>query len=162
MKTEAGTYLSPFGPCFLLFDENILLSMVYADDLDAALTTFRTRFKPESITINHPKAETTGEKIFKSGGKPLFKLTGTPFQLAVWNALLEIPSGQTTTYAQIAASIGKPKAVRATGTAIGNNPIAYMVPCHRVLRADGGIGGYRWGNDLKRMMLASEGVNLPE
>ena len=74
----------------------------------------------------------------------------------VWNALCEIPAGSTTTYAQIAQKVGKPKAVRAVGTAIGANPVAWFIPCHRVLRSDGALGGFRWGLELKVKMLERE------
>lgn len=87
-------------------------------------------------------------------------LVGTNFQLDVWNALTTIPSGQTRTYKDIAKQIGRPKSVRAVANAIGHNPIAVLVPCHRVIRADGNIGGYRWGTDIKKKLLAREGVIL--
>ncbi|MBX3566015.1 MAG: bifunctional DNA-binding transcriptional regulator/O6-methylguanine-DNA methyltransferase Ada [Sphingomonas sp.] len=83
---------------------------------------------------------------------------GTAFQEAVWNALRAIPAGETLSYAQLAAAAGNPGAVRAAGTACGTNPVAVVVPCHRVQRADGGIGGYAWGPDRKRALLKREGV----
>jgi AraC family transcriptional regulator of adaptative response/methylated-DNA-[protein]-cysteine methyltransferase len=83
-------------------------------------------------------------------------LDGTEFQLKIWEALIEIPAKTTTTYADIAEKVGKPKAVRAVGTAVGANPIAYLIPCHRVIRTDGTLGGYRWGLDVKKKMLAFE------
>lgn len=81
---------------------------------------------------------------------------GTEFQTSVWQALLSIPRGETRTYAQIAAQIGRPRAVRATANAIGANPIAIAIPCHRVLPAAGGIGGYRWGSHIKEQLLRLE------
>lgn len=87
-------------------------------------------------------------------------LAGTKFQLEVWNALTTIPSGQTRTYKDIAKQIGRPKSVRAVANAIGVNPIAVLVPCHRVIRADGSIGGYRWGTDIKKKLLTREGIIL--
>lgn len=83
-------------------------------------------------------------------------LNGTAFQLKVWKALLAIPVGQLTTYGELASKIGKPKAARAVGTAIGKNPMAYMVPCHRVVQSDGGLGGYRWGKKRKRKIIEWE------
>ena len=83
---------------------------------------------------------------------------GTAFQQAVWQELQRIPAGQTRTYAQIAAAIGKPKAVRAAGTANGANNVAVLIPCHRVIRSDGGVGGYAYGIDRKEKLLAMEGV----
>jgi len=83
---------------------------------------------------------------------------GTPFQMKVWEALLAIPAGAVTTYGDVAARIGKPRAHRAAARAIGANAIAYLVPCHRVVRASGAIGGYRWGGAKKRALLALEAV----
>lgn len=82
--------------------------------------------------------------------------SGTPFQLQVWGALLEIPVGETRSYRDIAAAIGQPRAVRAVANAVGSNRLAVVVPCHRVVRHDGGIGGYRWGADTKRRLLDRE------
>jgi O-6-methylguanine DNA methyltransferase len=81
---------------------------------------------------------------------------GTAFQLRVWQALCAIPKGQTTSYSAIAKQIGQPAAVRSVGTAIGKNPLAGLIPCHRVLRSDKSLGGYRWGLDTKQALLAAE------
>ena len=86
---------------------------------------------------------------------PLF-LIGAPFQIKVWEALLRIPTGHVTTYSDIARVIGNPKAVRAVGTAVGRNPISWLIPCHRALRKSGALGGYHWGLPVKRAMLAWE------
>lgn len=87
-------------------------------------------------------------------------LRGTPFQIRVWIALQAIPAGETRTYQQIAQSLGAPKASRAVGSACGNNIIGVLVPCHRALRSDGGLGGYRWGLERKEKLLSGEGVVL--
>ncbi|MEM9961595.1 MAG: methylated-DNA--[protein]-cysteine S-methyltransferase, partial [Pseudomonadota bacterium] len=86
---------------------------------------------------------------------PLY-LIGAPFQIKVWEALLAIPSGHVTTYSEIAKAIGHPKAMRAVGSAVGRNPISWLIPCHRAIRRDGALGGYRWGLPVKRAMLAWE------
>jgi len=83
-------------------------------------------------------------------------LLGTDFQRSVWEMLIRVPRGDTTTYSDIARQVQRPKAVRAVGTAVGANPVAYLIPCHRVLRQDGGIGGYHWGLSRKEAMLARE------
>lgn len=83
---------------------------------------------------------------------------GTAFQEAVWQALRAIPRGETRSYGQLAAAIGHPKASRATGSANGANRVAVLIPCHRVIAADGGLGGYAWGLDIKRALLSREGV----
>lgn len=83
-------------------------------------------------------------------------LYGTEFQMSVWNALLQIPCGETLTYGDVAKAIGKPKAVRAVGTAIGKNPVSILVPCHRVLPSSGGVGNYGWGSEMKEKILKAE------
>ncbi len=82
--------------------------------------------------------------------------SGTPFQKDVWNALVKIPYGTVVSYQEIAQAIQNPKAVRAVATAIANNPIAYLIPCHRVIRKNGDLGGYRWGSKLKKDLLKWE------
>ena len=94
-----------------------------------------------------------GTKPDRSFASLTLVLEGTDFQLQVWQALLKIPFGKTTTYQTIAEQIGRPKAIRAVGNAVGNNPLAYLIPCHRVLRSSGQLGGYRWGLDRKIAML---------
>jgi AraC family transcriptional regulator, regulatory protein of adaptative response / methylated-DNA-[protein]-cysteine methyltransferase len=84
------------------------------------------------------------------------EVSGTPFQLQVWGALKKIPAGAQVTYGQIASAVGRPRAVRAVGTAIGRNPISILIPCHRVVRAGGQLGGYRWCLQTKLKLLISE------
>jgi methylated-DNA-[protein]-cysteine S-methyltransferase len=86
-------------------------------------------------------------------------LRGTPFQLRVWNALLRIPYGETRTYGQLAAALGQPGAARAVGAANGANPVGIIVPCHRVVAAGGGLGGFGGGLDRKRFLLALESAS---
>ena len=86
---------------------------------------------------------------------PLY-LIGAPFQIKVWEALLRVPSGHVTTYSDLAGAVGLPKAVRAVGTAVGRNPISWLIPCHRALRKSGELGGYHWGLPVKRALLAWE------
>jgi len=86
---------------------------------------------------------------------------GTIFQVEVWRKLLDIPRGETWTYTQLAAALGRPRSARAVGAACGQNRIGVLVPCHRVVRTDGSLAGYRWGLDVKRALLEAEGA-LPE
>jgi methylated-DNA-[protein]-cysteine S-methyltransferase len=87
------------------------------------------------------------------------ELLGTPFQVEVWNALREVPYGKTSSYATVAESIGRPSAVRAVGAANGRNPISIIVPCHRIIGADGSLTGYGWGVDCKSWLLDFEQRN---
>jgi O-6-methylguanine DNA methyltransferase len=86
-------------------------------------------------------------------------LRGTEFQCSVWKALLNIPKGQVISYGDVANDIGKPKASRAVGSAVGENPVSLIVPCHRVVQAGGGLGNYGWGVPLKKKILKLEGVD---
>ncbi|MEM6619306.1 MAG: bifunctional helix-turn-helix domain-containing protein/methylated-DNA--[protein]-cysteine S-methyltransferase [Pseudomonadota bacterium] len=92
------------------------------------------------------------------GQEAALHLIGAPFQIKVWEALLRVPSGHVTTYSDLAQAIGRPKAVRAVGTAVGRNPISWLIPCHRALRKSGALGGYHWGLHVKRALLAWEGA----
>lgn len=87
-------------------------------------------------------------------------LKGSDFEMEVWQALLTIPTGETISYGSIARMIGKPNAVRAVASAIGRNPIACLIPCHRVLRANGKLGGYHWGIDIKKKIIDRECVSI--
>ncbi len=87
---------------------------------------------------------------------------GTDFQRAVWAALTEVPWGETTSYAALARAVGRPGAARAVGGAVGANPLLILIPCHRVLRIDGALGGFSAGLDAKRILLAREGIAVPE
>lgn len=94
--------------------------------------------------------------LTQDSGKIKLHLSGTPFQLKVWEALLRIPEGRLCSYASLAKSINQPTASRAVGTAIGSNPIAFLIPCHRVIKSVGGIGEYRWGSERKMAMIGWE------
>lgn len=87
-------------------------------------------------------------------------ISGTDFQLRVWQELVQIPLGKLSSYQAVANAINNPKAVRAVGSAIGDNPVSYIIPCHRVIRTDGGLGGYFWGLDIKKRMLEKEGAKV--
>lgn len=104
------------------------------------------------------------EKIFNVDWKDLDRIKlhirGTDFQLKVWEALLNIPAGELATYSDIATRIGKPKASRAVGTALANNPVAYLIPCHRVIKKIGGFGEYRWGSIRKTAIIGWEAAKL--
>ncbi|WP_321392400.1 methylated-DNA--[protein]-cysteine S-methyltransferase [Emcibacter sp.] len=90
------------------------------------------------------------------------EISGTPFQSRVWQALRTIPAGETWSYKDLAAAVGNPKAVRAVGTANGQNPVAIIIPCHRVIGSDGGLAGYAGGIERKRRLLELEGISFPE
>lgn len=110
---------------------------------------------PEAFITRDPELRAVAAGILDSPPVEL-DMRGTAFQLEVWRKLLEIPRGETRTYTQLAAEVGRPKAVRAVGAACGSNRIGVLVPCHRVIATDGSLAGYRWGLDRKRALLAYE------
>ena len=114
--------------------------------------------KPLSATEAAKWVKTIKEALLNENliEKLSLDLRGTPFQLAVWSELLKIPKGETLSYAQLAEKLGEPKATRAVGTACGTNPIPFLVPCHRVVRSDGSLGGFAFGLTMKKQLLERE------
>jgi AraC family transcriptional regulator of adaptative response/methylated-DNA-[protein]-cysteine methyltransferase len=124
---------------------------------DASMADLMARWP--RATFRHdpaPLAPWVAAAFGTSPGQVQLHLIGAPFQIKVWEALLAIPSGQVTTYSDIATRVGHPTAQRAVGTAVGRNPISWLIPCHRALRRDGALGGYHWGLPVKRALLAWE------
>ncbi len=161
LQIDWGWFDSPFGPVLVMGTEKGICGLSLAAEVgeQAATDDLRARWPAAAFRENPEKLEAWVQTAFGHGGKdqkvPLY-LTGAPFQIKVWEALLHLPEGQVTTYGAIAEAIGNPKAVRAVGTAVGRNPIGYLIPCHRVLRKSGGLGGYHWGLPMKRALLGYE------
>ena len=156
-----GWFESPFGPALIMGTEKGICGIGFAAETGAEDTMAdmlsrwpKARFV-EDPTALHPLADEAFPRDGSAAKARLF-LIGAPFQIKVWEALLTIPTGHVTTYSDIARVIGSPKAVRAVGTAVGRNPISWLIPCHRALRKSGGLGGYHWGLPVKRTMLAWE------
>jgi AraC family transcriptional regulator of adaptative response/methylated-DNA-[protein]-cysteine methyltransferase len=123
---------------------------------DAAMADLRRRW-PKASFVEDPEALAPDVRAaFAQKGETHLHLIGAPFQIKVWEALLAVPSGHVTSYSEIASAIGTPKAVRAVGTAVGRNPVSWLIPCHRALRKSGELGGYHWGLPVKRALLAWE------
>ena len=124
------------------------------------LTALINRFPAAQLEQKTDLHQQEALKMFRDDWSDLDKiklhLKGTPFQIKVWNALLQIPMGSLKSYLEIGNEIGDPKASRAVGTAIGNNPIAYIIPCHRVITSSGNLGGYHWGIDRKSAIIGWE------
>ncbi len=153
-----GWFDSPFGPALVMGTERGLCGIGFAAETGAEATFADLIGRwPRATLVEDPTfLRPWVAQAFGGDGKtPLF-LIGAPFQIKVWEALLSIPSGHVTTYSEIAGAIGHPQAVRAVGTAVGRNPISWLIPCHRALRKSGGLGGYHWGLPVKRALLAWE------
>ena len=151
-----GFAVSPFGECCIAFSNDGICALTFPEDRESAKNDLEQRFSETNFRQNDDKAAKLVHQIFVERVKPRLNPIGTEFQQSIWQALQRIPSGKTSTYALIAEAIGRPKAVRAVGTAIGANPIAFLIPCHRVIRTDGTLGGYRWGLECKKRILEWE------
>ncbi|NNU79563.1 methylated-DNA--[protein]-cysteine S-methyltransferase [Halovulum dunhuangense] len=153
-----GWVASPFGPALVMATPRGICGIAFAAETGraAAMADLRARW-PEARYIEDAEAiARLAEPVFAMRGEAQLHLIGAPFQIKVWEALLRIPEGAVAPYSEIARAIGHPTAMRAVGTAVGRNPIAYLIPCHRALRKSGGLGGYHWGLGVKRAMLARE------
>lgn len=163
-----GVHPSPFGRCLLAATARGIchLSFLAPGSAEEPAAELRRRFRRSDL---RPDPVATGrlvERIFRSepGGAedpPLtLHLRGTNFQLQVWKALLALPEGCAVTYGDLARHLGRPGGARAVGAAVGANPVAYVIPCHRVLRRGGELGGYRWGTSRKKALLGWEAARL--
>jgi AraC family transcriptional regulator of adaptative response/methylated-DNA-[protein]-cysteine methyltransferase len=153
-----GWFDSPFGPMLAMATDRGLCGLGFAAETgaDATLDDLRARWPDATHLEDSGAVRPLAEALFTPSAKTRLHLIGAPFQIKVWEALLAIPTGHVTTYSTIAEAIGHPKAVRAVGTAVGRNPISWLIPCHRALRKSGELGGYHWGLPVKRAMLAWE------
>jgi AraC family transcriptional regulator of adaptative response/methylated-DNA-[protein]-cysteine methyltransferase len=152
-----GWVESPFGPALVMATAKGICGIAFAEGGDeAAAFDDLARRWPKAVFVEDPTAVVSAAAAAFGGKAAALHLIGAPFQIKVWEALLAIPSGHVTTYADIADTVGHPDAHRAVGTAVGRNPISFLIPCHRALRRDGGLGGYHWGLPRKRAMLAWE------
>lgn len=153
-----GWFDSPFGEALAMGTDRGLCGLAFSEETgrDAAMEDMVSRWGAAQFTQNPEKISAWVTAAFGQKGETRLALIGAPFQIKVWEALLTVPSGHVTTYSEIAGAIGRPRAVRAVGTAVGRNPISWLIPCHRALRKSGGLGGYHWGLPVKRAMLAYE------
>ncbi len=163
LRIRYGFHPSPFGQALAMSTARGLCGLAFADTGEevAALADMRTRW-PNATYVEDPTATAPlVSRIFNPTAwrddQPLrIVFIGTDFEIRVWETLLRIPMGRATTYSSIAAHVGKPKAARAVGAAIGKNPISFVVPCHRVLGKSGDLTGYHWGLTRKRAILGWE------
>ena len=154
---------SPLGPLLIAATDKGICRLTFGED-DAAL---RRKFpnadvRPDDGTIAPWVAAALAQIERPSDHRLPLDVRGTAFQERVWAELRKIPPGQTRSYAEIAAAVGSPTAVRAVGTANGSNPVSVLVPCHRVIRSDGSLGGYGGGLPNKVTLLAAEGIKFDE
>jgi AraC family transcriptional regulator of adaptative response/methylated-DNA-[protein]-cysteine methyltransferase len=153
-----GWFESHFGPALVMGTDRGICGLAFAAESGEApaMSDLKSRWPRARFLENTSLLAPWATAALGMTGETKLHMIGAPFQLKVWEALLAIPSGHVTTYSEIAQSIGSPKAVRAVGTAVGRNPVSWLIPCHRALRKSGALGGYHWGLPVKRAMLAWE------
>lgn len=155
-----GIHPTPFGKCLIATTERGICNLSFVESSEGkTIDELVASWKHARMTEDYASTAPLVTRIFADlePESPLkLHLRGTNFQIKVWEALLKIPTGAVTTYEQIAAQIGNPNALRAVGTAVGHNPIAYLIPCHRVIRKTGEYGNYRYGTARKKVLLARE------
>lgn len=164
LRISYGFHPSPFGECLLAVTDRGICAMYFVTSTrKGVLDEVRHRWPGASFVED---AEATGrylDRIFPRNSRPgklAIDLRGTNFQIKVWQALLEIPPGAVVPYGELADRVGNPKASRAVGSAVGQNPIAFIIPCHRVIRKVGAVGNYHGGVNRKRAMLAWEAARM--
>ncbi len=153
-----GWFDSPFGEALVMGTAKGICGLAFASETgkEAAMDDMVSRWPMAAFIEDSSMLKPLVDAAFSQKGETALHMIGAPFQIKVWEALLQIPSGHVTTYSEIAAAIGHPKAVRAVGTAVGRNPVSWLIPCHRALRKSGALGGYHWGLPVKRALLAWE------
>ncbi|MDA7422599.1 methylated-DNA--[protein]-cysteine S-methyltransferase [Tritonibacter multivorans] len=166
LTIRQGWFDSPFGPLLAMGTERGLCGLAFGAETGraATLADMQSRW-PKAVFVDDTAALTPWvQAALTRTGEAALHLMGTPLQIKVWEALLQIPEGAVSTYGEIAGLAGVPTAVRAVGTAVGKNPISWLIPCHRVLRKGGAaasvLGGYHWGVPVKRAMLAYEAARI--
>lgn len=159
VEIRHGVSRSPFGACLIAWTARGICHLSFLDGAkDGARALRRLRERFPHARFAHAPREAARAAADAFGRRKAFRVAvpGTPFQLKVWQALLRVPAGLTLSYGDIAAAIGRPSACRAVAGAVARNDVAFLIPCHRVIRESGVIGGYRWGSARKRAMLAWE------
>lgn len=158
---EYGEHDTPFGRLFVAQTPRGVCRAAFTDedDAEAQLDVLRKSWPLAGYrsSVENTARVATLLSVADAPNRPLsLHVAGTNFQVAVWRALLRIPAGNAVTYSQIAEAVGSPRAVRAAGTAVGANPVAFLIPCHRVIQQSGALGGYRWGLERKQAMQTWE------
>lgn len=160
LKIYYGIHGTPFGSCLIANTVRGICALRFLDNAEGELPLqqLSVEWPHADIVCDQQKTAEICDRIFHPACQsPLtLHIKGTNFQMQVWRALLQIPFGELTTYQRLAAAIGKPTAARAIGNAVGCNPVGYLIPCHRVIRGTGEMGGYRWGLDRKTVLLGWE------
>ncbi|MBM4194997.1 MAG: methylated-DNA--[protein]-cysteine S-methyltransferase [Gemmatimonadetes bacterium] len=163
LEIRYGFHPTPFGECCIAVTPRGICHLAFIGPVTRreVLARIRHDWPRATLTPDQSATRRIAAQAFDvdAAARPLaLHVRGTNFQIKVWRALLALPDGALTTYGELARTIQESQAPRAVGNAVGSNPVSWLIPCHRVLRSTGGLGGYAWGPDRKRVMLAWEGV----
>ncbi|CAM3820388.1 bifunctional transcriptional activator/DNA repair enzyme AdaA [Aeromonas bestiarum] len=159
---DHGVHDTPFGQAFVALTPRGVCNFSFLDDKapEAPLTTLAQSWPEAELREAPSRTQGVIDTMFdgsKKADRPIsLHVSGTNFQISVWRALLQIPPAKVVSYAQVASAVGNPKAARAVGLAVGTNPVALMIPCHRVIQQNGRLGGYHWGETRKQAIHAWE------
>lgn len=166
-KVTYGFYKSPFGEMVIAKTDKGLcwLGFMVEGYKGNGLDRMKVHLKDQMLEEDSNAVQSLGAQIMEAWEKDdleslQYDLQGTDFQKSVWNTLLKIRKGAVVSYGDIANDLQKPKASRAVGSAVGENPVSLVIPCHRVVQKSGAIGNYGWGVDLKRALLQAEGLQV--
>ena len=157
LQIRVGVHMSALGRCAVALTPRGVCEVAF--DAPDLVERLRARWPRADVVADPEAGRALAESLVHASeraGPLTLHVRGTNFQLRVWKALLAMTPGQTTSYGALASELGRPTAARAVGQAVGANPVAVLIPCHRVLRAHGALGGYRWGLERKRVLLALE------
>lgn len=157
MMLNYGRAFTKFGNCLTAFQGNSLCYMSFYDQ-EPPLDDLKKTWANAILTENDALISSNMTKLFDGTANFGIYLKGTDFEVEVWEAILKLEKGTTANYEDVAKSLGRPKSVRAVAKAVGKNNVAYFVPCHRVVRKDGSVSKYRWGEQRKVNILRDEGA----
>jgi len=163
LTIEYAVHDTPFGEAFIAITPRGICSFAFlenAQEIDEHLVDLQKKWPHAILHENQQSTLAVAKAMFaeqKESGSPIsLHVSGTNFQINVWKALLRIPPATVVSYSQVASAIGHPNSARAVGLAVGNNPVAFLIPCHRVIQQSGGLGGYHWGKTRKQAIHAWE------
>ena len=152
---------TPFGQALLAWSSKGIVNLTFTEEKENELNELKKNWYQASFQEDAANGKQHSENIFSASPKEItVVLSGTNFQLKVWEALIETMPSEMITYSDLAAKVGLPKAQRAVGSAVGKNKVAYLIPCHRVIKEDGDIGKYRWGEQKKKNMFVWEKIGI--
>ncbi len=165
LAVDWGVHGTPLGDMVVCQTDRGVAGLAFVTDTtEQTLSDFTARWPGAQLNRNQTGTRLVADQVFNRNGRRSLSLllAGTPFQIQVWRALIELPDGARASYSQLAGRVGRPSSHRAVANAVGANPLAVLIPCHRVIRSTGAFGGYRWGVARKMALLAQEHARVAQ